>query len=204
MAWAQGDGFAEARDAMYASSSELAAARAENASLWVSRGAGRTPIQPFWGQVEPLSLNAPESCHVPFDIPFDLTPGSTFHAQLMEVYRTSQTLSEDQVEAAYFWDDEPVETGTIGGHFLMIATLMTEERELSLNDAALVYALLGTALHDAFVCSLVVEIRGHAGAPGNGLSARGWTLAGDPFCKRRTFPNTLRVTRWSGRRRPKS
>ncbi len=151
LAWAETDGFAEARDAMYATAAALVAARAEDASLWVSRGAGRTPIQPFWGQIAPLSLAAPDACHVPLGIPFDLTPGSAFHTQLLEVYETSQTLSEAERDTAYFWDDEPVETGTIGGHFLMLGTMMVERQALSLRDAATFYAVLGTALHDAFV-----------------------------------------------------
>ena len=148
--WAETDGFAEARDAMYASAAELAAARSEDASLWMSRGAGRTPIQPFWGRLTPL-VTPPDACHVPLGLPFDLTPGSAFHAQLLEVYETSQNLSEDERDAAYFWDDEPLETGTIGGHFLMIGTMMVERRGLNLPDAAAFYAVLGTALHDAFV-----------------------------------------------------
>ena len=149
--WAEGDGFAEARDAMYASAAELSAARAEDASRWVSRGAGRTPIQPFWGRLEPLSLAAPDQCHVALGMPFDLSEGSAFYGQLTEVYETSQRVDEDQVEAAYFWDDEPVETGTIGGHFLMIGTQMVERFELDLADAAEVYAVLSAALHDAFI-----------------------------------------------------
>ena len=151
LSWAETDGFVEARDAMYASATELAAARAEDASLWVARGAGRAPIQPFWGRLEPLGLAAPEQCHVPLSVPFNLSVGSAFDKQLREVYETSQSLSEDEVEIAYFWDDEPVETGTIGGHFLMIGTLMTERFELSLAAAAEVYAVLGVALHDAFI-----------------------------------------------------
>ncbi len=151
LSWAETDGFEGARDAMYASAAKLTAARTEDASRWVSRGAGRAPIQPFWGRLRSLNLTTPEQCHVPLDIPFDLTPGSAFHAQLIEVYETSQRLSEDALETAYFWDDEPVETGTIGGHFLMIGALMIERQELSLADAAEVYAVLGAALHDAFI-----------------------------------------------------
>ena len=150
LSWAGTDGFYEARDAMYASATELAAAHAEDAARWMSRGAGRTPIQPFWGQLTPL-IAAPDACHVPLGIPFDLTPGSAFDAQLLEVYETSQTLSEDERDAAYFWDDEPVETGTIGGHFLMLGTMMVKRQALSLREAAAFYAVLGTALHDAFI-----------------------------------------------------
>ena len=151
LSWAESDGFAEARDAMYVSAAELAAARTEDASRWVSRGAGRTPIQPFWGRLRPLSLTAPEQCHVPLDMPFDLSAGSAFYAQLQEVYEISQNLSEEEVEKAYFWDDEPVETGTIGGHFLMLGTRMVAQRNLNLAEAAEVYAVLGAALHDAFI-----------------------------------------------------
>ena len=150
LSWAGTDGFGEARDAMYASATELAAAHAEDAARWTSRGAGRTPIQPFWGQLTPL-IAAPDACHVPLGIPFDLTPGSAFDAQLLEVYETSQTLSEDERDAAYFWDDEPVETGTIGGHFLMLGTMMVKRQALSLREAAAFYAVLGTTLHDAFI-----------------------------------------------------
>ena len=152
LSWAETDGFAEVRDAMYVSAAELAAARTEDASRWVSRSAGRTPIQPFWGRLRPLSLTAPEQCHVPLDMPFDLSAGSsTLYAQLEEVYETSQSLSEEEVEIAYFWDDGSVETGTIGGHFLMLGTRMVARRDLSLEDAAEVYAVLSVALHDAFI-----------------------------------------------------
>ena len=136
---------------MYVSEGELFGARAADPSLWVPRGVGRTPIEPFWGQVKPFALVSAQACHVPLGMRFDTGLGSEFFAQVLEVYKASQNLNEEERTSALFWDDEPVETGTIGGHFLMISTSMVERSDLPLSEAANLYALLGVALHDAFV-----------------------------------------------------
>ena len=151
LAWAARDGFTTARKLMYASEADLFRAREADPALWVPRGSGRKPIEPFWGRLEPLALASARTCHVPLGMNFSTEPESEFFEQVLEVYNTSQTLSDDELETALFWDDEPVETGTIGGHFLMIGRVMVARFDLSLEEAAHFYAVLGAAMHDAFI-----------------------------------------------------
>ncbi|MDX1993028.1 MAG: vanadium-dependent haloperoxidase [bacterium] len=119
--------------------------------LWVSNTEGLPAMEPYWGRLRPFLLAAAETCRVALDVPFDSDPGSTFHMQAMEVYLMSQTLTEDQREMAAFWDERVGESGTASGHWIYVQNLLVDYLDLSLEEAATMYALTGAAMADAFI-----------------------------------------------------
>lgn len=151
LAWAETDTFGPTRTMTYRSAAELHEMNAREPASWLPRAFGREPVEPYWARVRPFTLTEAGACHVPLEMAFSTDPASAFYGQALEVYETSQTLTDEQAEIAFFWDDEAKETGTVPGHFMMIASEMVQQHNLSLREAAQLYATLSVALHDAFV-----------------------------------------------------
>jgi hypothetical protein len=109
------------------------------------------PLQPCWGQIRPMALISGAECS-PWGHPRFLTdPGSRFFAQALEVYNTSQSLTEEQKTIASYWADGPGATGTPPGHWIAIVGQIARRDELSLATAAEAYARVGIAVTDAFI-----------------------------------------------------
>src|SRR5919108_5393789 len=92
-------------------------------------------VEPNWAKLRPFVLDSasqfrPEPPHA-----FDMTEGSPFYRQVLEVYETSRKLTEEQREIARFWDNNPyvmhvrghamfaTKKITPGGHWMAIAGL---------------------------------------------------------------------------------
>ncbi|MCP9235212.1 vanadium-dependent haloperoxidase [Lewinella sp. JB7] len=108
------------------------------------------PLHPEWGTNRPF-LPANYRMEPPTCIPYDTVPGSPYHEQFMEVYRTDRQLTQAQKEAALWWGDDPDETFTPPGHSYYLATLLLEQKHLPLIDCAETYARTGMAVADAFI-----------------------------------------------------
>lgn len=120
-------------------------------------------IEPHWNQLRPFVIDsATQFIPVP-PTPFDMTDGSTFHKELMEVYEVGNSLSEEQAEIAKFWDCNPfvmhtqghvmyaTKKITPGGHWMGIAMIAAKQSKSSLVETAEAYALTSIALSDAFI-----------------------------------------------------
>jgi hypothetical protein len=84
-------------------------------------------------------------------VPYSEDASSDFYAQAREVYDTSQNLTVEQKAKVLFWADGPGMTGTPPGHWVSIVNLISEEQELSLEQAAELHALVSIGLADAFI-----------------------------------------------------
>jgi membrane-associated phospholipid phosphatase len=82
---------------------------------------------------------------------FSTDPNSTFYQQAMEVKVIRDNLTEEQKAIANFWVDTPGITGTPSGHWVSIENQLVSQRNLKLDSAAQMYALVGVALGDAFI-----------------------------------------------------
>jgi membrane-associated phospholipid phosphatase len=69
------------------------------------------------------------------------------------VYDVSATLTQDQKDMANFWKDVPGATSP--GHWLSILQQTAGQRNASLAEAALAYALTGAAINDALITCFV-------------------------------------------------
>ena len=108
-------------------------------------------MEPYWNELRPFVIADPSEYPVIPHKPFSDEPGSPFYEELMVVYEVSQNLTEEQVEIAHFWADNPGETGTPGGHWMKIASQLMTQLELSVPEALELTLLTSISVADAFI-----------------------------------------------------
>ncbi len=121
-------------------------------------------IEPHWNKIRPLVIDSASQFAPPPPTPFDLTPGSPFHKEVMEVYTAldGQNRAERE-EIANFWDCNPYKTHQIGhvmfatkkispgGHWMNITGLAARKAGSNFYKTAEAYALVAISLYDAFI-----------------------------------------------------
>lgn len=150
--WVSGDYYAETRDQVY----EIPTG---DPSFWVPTQSGMKLVEPFWGQLRPFALFAASVCGQKFDLEFSTDPDSTFYKQAVEVKVVGDTLTNEQKDIARFWVDTPGETGTPAGHWVLIENQLIDVLGLKLDKAAMMYALVGSALGDSFISAWSLKYR---------------------------------------------
>lgn len=119
-------------------------------AYWIETGSGKA-VGPNWGKNRLfLAINAGPD--VPPPVTFSTDPNSAMYQQAYEVYNQSKINTADQDEIARFWADDPFLTCTPTGHTFSILTQLLGEVRASLAKAAVAYAKMGIAEHDAFIC----------------------------------------------------
>jgi len=120
-------------------------------------------IEPHWNQIRPFAIDSASQFVPERPTPFDLTKGSDFYKEIMEVYEVGNNLTEEQREIASFWDCNPYVmnvTGhvmaatkkiTPGGHWIGIVKIAAQKAESDLMQSAEAYALASIALADGFI-----------------------------------------------------
>ncbi|MDG1275651.1 MAG: vanadium-dependent haloperoxidase [Algoriphagus sp.] len=120
-------------------------------------------VEPEWKTIKPFFIEDLAAYKPASMAPFNLTEGSSFHTQLMEVYTVTQKLTEEQKLIANFWDCNPfmvdfsghmaigIKKISPGGHWIGITGIAAEKQQLSFAETAYVHALVGLTLHDAFI-----------------------------------------------------
>ena len=120
-------------------------------------------IEPHWREIRTLILDSANQFAPKPPLAFDLTENSEFQKQLLEVYQVGETLSDEQVEIAKFWDCNPYVTHhrghamfatkkiTPGGHWIGITSLVTRKAEADFGKTIGTYVEVTTALFDAFI-----------------------------------------------------
>ncbi|NND09551.1 MAG: vanadium-dependent haloperoxidase [Saprospiraceae bacterium] len=120
-------------------------------------------IEPHWREIRPMVIDSAQQFTPPFPSPYDLSEGSSFHGEVMEVYETVNSLDEEQTEIAKFWDCNPYVSHhkghvmfatkkiTPGGHWMGIAELAAKKANADMLTSAKTYALTSIALFDAFI-----------------------------------------------------
>ncbi len=131
-------------------------------SLIVNRpkplGAGLVPgvditkaVEPYWGTLRPFALQSPDSCSARPPYAFSTDKRSSFYQMVDSVYQKSFHLTRAEKETAFFWADNPGETGTPAGHWLGIISQLATQRKLTPERAVEAYALAAIAMADAFI-----------------------------------------------------
>jgi hypothetical protein len=108
-------------------------------------------LEPHWGELRPFALQPADSCDPPAPIPFSNRPGSAFYAQAQAVYAAKRNLTAEQERIAYFWADNPGESGTPAGHWMSVISQLATQRHLSPERTVELYALTALAVADAFI-----------------------------------------------------
>lgn len=156
--YAKGDNYAQTRGLRYTVKNEP--------GMWVP-----TPpqygdaMEPYWMTIRPLLLDSAAQFTPPPPPLYSLNKKSEFWKELMEVYNTSKTLTQEQQDQAWFWDDNAFvmqvqghvmfanKKMTPGGHWLAIGRTAAEKKGISTEESAEMYLLTASALHEAFICS---------------------------------------------------
>lgn len=120
-------------------------------------------VEPHWGKMRPFALDSASQCRPLPPPPFDMTPGSRFYTDVMEVYEVLKENTEERRAIAAFWDCNPYVShhqGHVmfatkkispGGHWMGIAKLVTEREKLSTEASAEAYVRVAISLYDGFV-----------------------------------------------------
>jgi hypothetical protein len=142
--WISTDGFIETRDMEYTLPSG-------EPWMWVPTTEGTTAAEPYWGMIRPFALSWVDECAIQPTWEFSTDPESTFYAQAMEVKEAGDDLTEEEATIARWWVDTPAVSGTPAGHWVSIQSQLVEQLDLNLDYAAMMYALVGISLGDAFI-----------------------------------------------------
>lgn len=120
-------------------------------------------IEPHWKEIRTMVIDSSNQFAPKPPLDFDLTKGSAFQKQLLEVFDITNTLNEDQIEIAKFWDCNPYVTHhrghamfatkkiTPGGHWIGITAVATRQMQSSFIDTVNAYTNVSIALFDAFI-----------------------------------------------------
>lgn len=108
-------------------------------------------VEPYWGTLRPFALESADSCSAQPPYPFSTDKKSAFYRMVDSVYQKSLQLTPEEKQIAFFWADNPGETGTPAGHWLGIISQLATQRQLSPERAVEAYALSAIATADAFI-----------------------------------------------------
>lgn len=110
-------------------------------------------MEPHWGDLRPFALPSADTCWPRPPAPYSEDPGSAFYREARAVYDAVRQLTPAQRATAYYWADNPGESGTPAGHWLGVISKLALDRGLGPERAVEVYALTAVAMADAFIAS---------------------------------------------------
>ena len=120
-------------------------------------------VEPHWGTMRPFVLDSASECRPLPPPPYDMTPGSEFYEDVMEVYTALEEDTDERKAIAAFWDCNPYVShhqGHVmfatkkispGGHWMGIAKTVAQSEALPTPAVAEVYTKVAVALFDGFV-----------------------------------------------------
>jgi membrane-associated phospholipid phosphatase len=109
--------------------------------------------EPYWAQLRPFALQGWNECPVPAPPQYATDSASLLYRNAEEVRSIGMSLTPEQRAIAYYWADNPGESGTPVGHWLSIAGQMVSARGLSAEDAARLMVATAIAQADAFIAA---------------------------------------------------
>ncbi len=120
-------------------------------------------IEPHWNDIRTLVLDSAQQFTPPMPTKYDMTEGSPFYQEALEVYDVGVKLDEERTEIAKFWDCNPYVSHhkghvmfatkkiTPGGHWMGIAEIAAKQSGADIMKSATTYAMTSIALFDAFI-----------------------------------------------------
>jgi hypothetical protein len=120
-------------------------------------------VEPFWTKIRPVILDSSAQFRAPEPSKFDLTKGSPYYKEVMQVYNTGKNLTNEQRDIANFWDCNPFKmniTGhamfatkkmSPGGHWLGIVAQISRQYNKPYVETAEALALTSLAIFDGFI-----------------------------------------------------
>jgi membrane-associated phospholipid phosphatase len=140
-------------------------------------------VEPNWAKLRPFVLDSAGQFRPEPPLPFDMTEGSPFRRQVVEVYEASRKLSAEQKAIAAFWDNNPyvmhvrghamfaTKKITPGGHWMGIVGLAARSTGADLVRSAEAYARTAIAVADGFISSWEEKYRSNVVRPETVINA---------------------------------
>ena len=120
-------------------------------------------IEPNWSKIRPLAIDSCNQFQPALALPFSIEKNSSFYLEAKEVYDSTINLSAANKAIASFWDCNPFAVSTDGhlmyavkkispgGHWIMIAGLISRNNKAGIFKASVAYTLTSIALFDGFI-----------------------------------------------------
>ena len=120
-------------------------------------------IEPHWNKIRTLVLKSADQFPPIAPLEFDLTKGSAFQKQLLEVYEKGNGYDKEAEDIASFWDCNPYVSHhrghamfatkkiTPGGHWISITSIATKATGNTFDETINAYTNVSIALFDAFI-----------------------------------------------------
>ncbi len=119
--------------------------------------------EPHWRKIIPLLMDSAAQFKPVPPPPYNLTKGSQYYNELMELYETSKKLTPTQDTIAKYWDDNPFVTQHQGhltfankkttpvGHWMGIIEILCNSANKDAITTAKSYAIASAAIFDGFI-----------------------------------------------------
>ncbi len=156
--WSKGDNYAATRGSEKFTVLDVA-------GRWIpTPPAYAQAVEPNWCKIRPMVMDSASQFMPPRPPLFDIkNKNSTYFKALMEVKNMGDSLSEEQVHIAEFWDDNPFKLNVSGhvqfvtkkfsppGHWMNIAGIAAKTAKANFNATIAAYTQTSIALFDAFI-----------------------------------------------------
>jgi hypothetical protein len=116
-------------------------------------------LEPHWGDQRFFVVRSADSCVAPPPPVFSTAKDSEFEKYAREIRDIGVHLTPEQRAIAYFWADNPGESGTPAGHWLSALSSIASEWHLSPERTVEAYALTALAVADGFTASFREKYR---------------------------------------------
>lgn len=120
-------------------------------------------LEPHWLKMKTLALKSPDEIKAAPYADYNEDTSSAYYKELKEVYDISKNLSEEQIDIAIFWDDNPFVSRhkghvmfqdkkmTPGGHWMAITRKACRDKGFDMLASAKAYTYTAIGLYDAFI-----------------------------------------------------
>ncbi len=120
-------------------------------------------IEPHWNDIRPFVIADADQFTPPLPTKFDMTEGSDFYKEVIEVYEAVNNLDDEREAIAQFWDCNPYVSHhkghvmfatkkiTPGGHWMGISEIAARKAEADMMMTATTYAFTAITLADGFI-----------------------------------------------------
>jgi hypothetical protein len=123
-------------------------------SYWVPPSRGQIvsayPLHPYWGNNRKF-IASNKNLPVPAITAFSTDPNSNYYKMYKAVYDKNKILTQDEMEIAAWWVDDPTEGFAPGGHSYHLASIAIKKSGANLMKATETFARTGLAVADAFI-----------------------------------------------------
>lgn len=128
-------------------------------------------LEPYWAKMLTMGLDSSNQIEAdPFPA-YSADKNSPFYKEMKEVYDISQNMTDEQIDIALFWDDNPFVSKhkghvmfqdkkmTPGGHWMAIAAKACKMNNADAVKSAKAYAYTAVGLYDGFISCWYVKYK---------------------------------------------